>query len=67
MTIKEAVENMVVDKYTTYIIGFNGNDETELSAYNIDDLEELWCSLCEEFGCAKDSIDYIEIVDGITT
>ena len=65
MTIKEVGKNIVVDKYAAYVIGFNGNDETELSAHNIDDLEELWCSLCEEFGCAKDSIDYIELVDSL--
>ena len=65
MTIKKAGKNVVVDKNATYIIGFNGNDETELSAHNIDDLEELWCSLCKEFGCAEDSVDYIELVGNV--
>ena len=46
----------------TYRIGFNGNDETELDAKNMSELEELWRSLCLEFGCKANSVDYVERV-----
>ncbi len=36
------------------------NRETELSAFGMKDLEELWSSLCPEFECRKNSIRYIE-------
>ena len=44
MTIGEAGKGVVVsDTGTqTYRIGFNGNDETELDAKNMSELEELW-------------------------
>ena len=47
MTIGEAGKGVVVsDTGTqTYRIGFNGNDETELDAKNMSELEELWRSL----------------------
>ena len=59
MTIKEAGKDIVKNGYHSYLIGFNGNDETSLDATNIDELEELWYSLCSEFECGVDSIDYI--------
>jgi len=51
VTIGEAGKGVVVsDTGTqTYRIGFNGNDETELDAKNMSELEELWRSLCPEF------------------
>ena len=64
MNIKRAGKNIVVEteKPMTYRIGFNDSDETELNASNMPELEELWLSLCPEFGCKPDSIDYVEQV-----
>ena len=36
-------------KPSVYRIGFNDGDETELTANGINELEELWLSLCPEF------------------
>lgn len=51
MTIREAGKGVVVGDTgaQTYRIGFNGNDETELDAKNMSELEELMRSLCPEF------------------
>lgn len=64
MTIGEAGKGVVVDDTgtQTYRIGFNGNDETELDAKNMSELEELWRSLCSEFGCKANSVNYVERV-----
>ncbi|WP_288617759.1 hypothetical protein [uncultured Eubacterium sp.] len=61
MNIKRAGKNIVVEteKPMTYRIGFNDGDETELTASSMSELEELWLSLCPEFGCAPDSVDYV--------
>lgn len=50
----------VTHKAVIYRIGFSDGDETELDATSMRDLEELWRSLCPEFGCAEDSVDYVE-------
>ena len=67
MKIKEynKLNNIILndDKLHTYIIGFNGNDETELDAVSEEDLIQLWESLCEEFKADEKSIDYIERID----
>lgn len=64
MTIREAGKGIVVGDTgpQTYRIGFNGDDETELTARSMGELEELWRSLCPEFGCRKNSVDYVERV-----
>lgn len=64
MNIKRAGKNIVIEsqKPMTYRIGFDDVDETELTASNMSELEELWLSLCPEFGCAPDSVDYVERV-----
>lgn len=62
MTIREAGNGVVENQMATYLIGFNGNDETELDANSMDDLEELWNSLCQEFECEPDSVDYVDRV-----
>lgn len=64
MTIREAGKGVVVGDtgIQTYRIGFNNGDETELNARNMSDLEELWRSLCQEFGCKANSVDYVERV-----
>lgn len=61
MNIKRAGKNIVIEsqKPMTYRIGFNDGDETELTASNMSELEELWLSLCPEFGCTPDSVDYV--------
>lgn len=62
MTIREAGKGVVkkAKHPASYRIGFNGNDETELDTTGMDDLEELWKSLCPEFGCEEDGVDYVE-------
>ena len=67
MKIKEynKLNNIILNdgKLHTYIIGFNGNDETELDVVSEEELIQLWESLCEEFNTDVSSIDYIERVD----
>lgn len=67
MKIKEynKLNNIILNdgKLHTYIIDFNGNDETELDVVSEEDLIQLWESLCEEFNTDVSSIDYIERVD----
>ncbi|NSF26709.1 hypothetical protein HQK13_17565 [Blautia wexlerae] len=52
--------------YGIYRIGFvniyGEEDETELDAMNINDLERLWLSLCPEFECKGNSVCYVERV-----
>ena len=66
MTIREAGKGIVERGRNTYHIGFTDlsgvESETELDAYNMADLEELWNSLCSEFKCERDSINYVERV-----
>lgn len=64
MRIREAGKGIVVGDSgkQTYRIGFNNGDETELTARNMSELEELWNSLCCEFECKKNSVDYVEKV-----
>lgn len=70
MTILEAGKNVVIpsgsDLIHVYRIGFINKDdtldETELDAINLSDLEELWRSLCPEFNCDEDFVEYIELV-----
>ena len=47
---------------SVYRIGFNDGDETELIANGINELEELWRSLCPEFEYEPDSVNYVERV-----
>ena len=66
MIIREAGKGIVKSGRNTYRIGFTdlsgAESETELDAYNMADLEELWNSLCSEFKCERDSINYVERV-----
>lgn len=62
MTIREAGKGVVTTGGGVYNIGFNDGDETQLTAYGMKDLEELWKSLCPEFGCAVNSVNYVERV-----
>lgn len=70
MTILEAGKDVVIPSGSglihVYRIGFinkdDASDETELDAINLSDLEELWRSLCPEFNCDEDSVEYIELV-----
>lgn len=67
MKIKEynKLNNIILNdgKLHTYIIGFNGNNETELDVISEEELIQLLESLCEEFNMDVSSIDYIERVD----
>lgn len=64
MTVREAGRGIVRCGGGTYQIGYidlyGEENETELSAFNMKDLEELWSSLCPEFACRRNSIRYIE-------
>lgn len=64
MTVREAGRGIVRSGGGTYRIGYTDlyemEQETELSAFGMKDLEELWSSLCPEFECRKNSIRYIE-------
>lgn len=70
MTITEAIaeglKRLPEGKYA-YRIGFinvYGDDhETELDASDVQELEELWESLVEEFECGADSVTYVEMAD----
>ena len=64
MTIRQAGKGIVVGDtgMQTYKVGFNNGDETELDARNMSELEKLWRSLCPEFGCKTNSVDYVERV-----
>lgn len=66
MTVREAGKGVVKSGGGTYQIGFTDlsgvESETELDAYDLAGLEELWNSLCSEFRCKQNSINYIERV-----
>ena len=59
MRIREAGKGVVTTGGGTYNIGFNQDDETQFTAYNMKDLEELWNCFCEENGFRKNSVDYV--------
>lgn len=62
MGIREAGKGVVITGGGTYNIGFNNDDETQFTAYNMKDLEGLWNGFCEENGFRKNSVDYVERV-----
>lgn len=69
MNIRRAGRKVVKNlhkKYGIYRIGFvniyGEEDETELDAMNINDLERLWLSLCPKFECKGNSVCYVERV-----
>lgn len=69
MTIRKAGKGIVKKAYgclNTYRIGFVSDegeeDQTELDAEDMKDLETLWRSLCSEFNCKANSVLYVEIV-----
>ena len=64
MRLRRAAKGIVRKgkKSSVYRIGFNDGDETELTANGINELEELWLSLCLEFECEPDTVDYVERV-----
>lgn len=45
-----------------YNIGFDGGDETQFTAYDMEELEGLWKEFCTENGFRKNSADYVERV-----
>lgn len=62
MTLRKAAAGVVTVYGGTFRIGFNSGDDTEFSASNLKELEELWRDFCEENGFKKSSVDYIEAV-----
>lgn len=68
MTITEAIAEglkRLPEGKHAYRIGFinvYGDDhETELDVSDVQELEELWESLVEEFECGADSVTYVEM------
>lgn len=60
MTIREAGKGAVTAGGGVYNIGFNGDDETQFTAFNMAELEQLWREFCKENSFAKNSVDYVE-------
>lgn len=60
MRISEAAKGVVTAGGGMYNIGFNGDDETQFTAYDLKELSELWRDFCEENGFRKNSVDYVE-------
>ena len=65
MTIKEAIEGMVItDTIATYRVGFINSDgvddETEFNVENTDDLEKSYQIFCEDNGLREDTVVYVE-------
>lgn len=62
MRLRRAAKGIVRKgkKSSVYRIGFNDGDETELTANGINELEKLWFSLCPEFECEPDGVNYVE-------
>lgn len=50
MRLREAAKGIVSAGGGTYRIGFNGDDETELSAFNLAELEKLYHEFCKDNG-----------------
>lgn len=62
MTIREAGKGEVKAGGGTYNIGFGGGDETQLTAFNMDDLEECWRGFCKDERIRMNSVNYVERV-----
>lgn len=62
MNIRNAGKGIVTAGGGVYNIGFNDDDETQFTAYDIKELEELWNDFCKENGFRKNSVDYVERV-----
>lgn len=62
MTIREAGEDVVTSfsGMQDYRIGFMGNNEIEITAQNIDELETIWESMVSDLDCNVDDVEYIE-------
>lgn len=62
MTIREAGEDVVTSfsGMQDYRIGFAGNNEIEITAQNIDELETIWESMVSDLDCDLDDVEYIE-------
>lgn len=62
MRLREAAKGIVTAGDGTYRIGFNNGDETEFTAFNLAELEELYHVFCKEEGIQQDTVDYVERV-----
>lgn len=63
VTVYQAGEGAAIQGMAVYNIGFNGNDETQLEASGMKDLEMAWKGFCVENGIREDAVDYIERED----
>ena len=62
MTLGTAAAGIVTPGGGTYNIGFNDGDETQLDAYDMAELLDLWIDFCAENGFDTASVDYVEKV-----
>lgn len=64
MTIREAGKGIVTAGWGTYRIGYIDEDgydaETEFTAFNMKELEELYRDFCKENGMRQNTVRYIE-------
>ena len=60
MTLGVAAAGVVRAGVGTYNIGFNGDDETQFSAYDLAELLDSWFDFCAEKGFQTNSVDYVE-------
>ena len=62
MRLREAAKGRVSAGGGTYRIGFDGDDETEMSAFNLAELEKLYQEFCKDNGFRQNTVDYVERV-----
>ena len=60
MTLQKAAVGIVTTGGGTYNIGFNGDDTTQFTAYDLKELVELWRDFCKDEGFRQNSVDYVE-------
>lgn len=65
-TLREAAKGIVTTGGGVYRIGFinsdGAEDETELDAYNLAELAELYSDFCKENGFKQNTVTYVERV-----
>ena len=62
MRLREAARGIVTTGGGTYRIGFDEDDETEFSTYNLAELEALYRDFCKENGFRQNTVNYVERV-----
>lgn len=66
MTLREKAKGVVTSGDGTYRIGFVNNegreDETELDAFNLQELQEVYSEFCKENNFKQNTVLYVERV-----